>query len=93
MIFTPSPIIRRFQQENFGAKYRECFAKNWPEGQEVQDVKEARELKEEEKRGRDLRAAIAGGKMKTRGVVRFLREQGDDSSGEVFDRRGGTAGR
>jgi len=46
-------------------KYRECFAKNWPEGQEVQEVKEAKGVKEEEKRARDARAAITGGEVKT----------------------------
>jgi hypothetical protein len=89
---SPHLIIRGRKASDFTVKYRACFAKNWPEGQEVQEGKE-KEVKEEEKRDRDVRAAIAGGEMKTCGVVRFLREKGDDSSGEIFDRRCGTSGR
>jgi hypothetical protein len=76
-------------QENFAAKYRECLAKNWPEGQEVQGVNEA---KQEGKRDRDTRAVIAGGEMRAYGVVRFLGEERNDSSGEIFEWRTGTAG-
>jgi hypothetical protein len=37
---------------NFKAKYRAFFVKNWPEGQEINEAKEAEEAMQRPKSGR-----------------------------------------
>jgi hypothetical protein len=78
-------IIRIAAGWDFRAWYRECFEKNWP-GVQAHGT-ENRNLKME------IGARIFKFERVGRRVLEFLREKGNDSSGEIPDWRAGPPGR